>query len=50
MEKQGNNNENIWRKCLENMRNNQFAEVKNCLLELKKDFIGLNDRELKDKK
>ena len=50
MENQGNNNENIERKYLENMQNNQFLRVKNSLLELEKDFMKLTDRELKDRK
>ena len=32
------------------MQNYQFLKVKNSLLELKEDFIGLKDRELKDRK
>ena len=31
------------------MLNNQFLTVKNSLLELEKDFIELNDKELKDR-
>ena len=31
------------------MQNNQYLKVKNSLLELKKDFIELKDRELKDR-
>ena len=42
-------NENIERKYLENMRNNQFLKVKNSLLELEKDFTEWKDRELKDR-
>ena len=36
-------------KYLKNMLNNQFLTVKNSLLELEKDFIELNDIELKDR-
>ena len=35
-------------KYLKNMLNNQFLMVKNSLLELEKDFVELNDIELKD--
>ena len=35
-------------KYLKNMLNNQFLTVKNSLLELEKDFVELNDIELKD--
>ena len=31
------------------MQKNQFSKVKNCLLELEKDFIELKDVELKDR-
>ena len=31
------------------MQNNQFLKVKNSVLELKKDFMELKDRELKDR-
>ena len=41
--------ENIERKYLNKMRENQFLKVKNSLLELEKDFIELKDRELKDR-
>ena len=41
------NNKNIERKCLENIRKNQFLKVNNSVLELEKDFIELKDRELK---
>ena len=34
-------NENIERKFLKNMRENQFLKIKNSLLELEKDFIEL---------
>ena len=43
MKKQGFENENIERKNLENMWNNQFLLVKNSLLELGKDFMELKD-------
>ena len=41
-------NENIERKTLKNMLNNQFLIVKNSLLRLEKDFIESKDRELND--
>ena len=50
MENQDYKDKNVERKYLENMQNNQFLKVKNSLLELKEDFIGLKDRELKDRK
>ena len=34
---------------LKNTLSNQFLKVKNSLLELEKDFIELNDIELKDR-
>ena len=37
-------NENIERKYLENMQNNQFLKVQNSLLELEKDFKELKDK------
>ena len=43
-------NKNIERRYLENMRNYQLLKIKNSLLELEKDFIGLKNRELKDRK
>ena len=43
-------NENIERNYLENMRNNQFLQVKTSLLELEKDFMEFKDRERKDRK
>ena len=43
-------NENIERKYLKNMQKNQFIKVKNSLLELEKNFVEFNDRELKDRK
>ena len=49
MENQNYKNENIERKYLNNMRNNQCLNVKNSLLELEKDVIELKDRELKDR-
>ena len=50
MENQEFKNENIERKYLENMQNNQLLRVKNSLLELKKDFMEMKDIELKDRK
>ena len=50
MENLGYKNENSEGKYLENMRNYQLLKVKNSLLELKKDFMELKDRELKDRK
>ena len=35
---------------LRNMQNYQFIKVKTSLLELGKDFMGLKDSELKDRK
>ena len=46
MENLNYKNENIERKCLNNMWKNQFLKVKNSLLELPKDFTELKDREL----
>ena len=43
-------NKNIERRYLENTRNYQLLKIKNSLLELEKDFIGLMNRELKDRK
>ena len=43
-------NKNIERRYLENMRNYQLLKIKNSLLELEKDFIGLKNTELKDRK
>ena len=40
---------NIEKKFLNKMRENQFLMVKNSVLELKKDFIGLKGRESKDR-
>ena len=42
-------NENIERKYLNRMQENQFLKVKYSLLELEKDFIELKDKELKDR-
>ena len=42
-------NENIKRKYLKEMWENQFLKVKNSLLELQKSFIELKDRCLKDR-
>ena len=39
-----------WDKKLNNMRKNQFLNIKNSLLELEKDFIELKDREVKIKR
>ena len=44
MKNQGYENENIERKDLENMRYNQFLQVKNSLSELGKDFMELKDK------
>ena len=49
MQNQDYTEKNIEKKYLENMHNYQFLKVKNSLLELENDFIGLKDRELKDK-
>ena len=49
MENQGNNNENIESKYLQNMQNKTYLKIKKSFLELEKDFIGLNGRELKDR-
>ena len=49
MEKVDYKNENVERKYLKDMRNNQFLKVKNSLLELEKDFVKLKDRELNDR-
>ena len=50
MENQDYKDKNIEKKYLENTQNYQFLKVKNSLLELENDFIGLKDRELKDRK
>ena len=49
MENQVNNNENIESKYLQNMQNKTYLKIKKSFLELEKDFIGLNGRELKDR-
>ena len=49
MEDLNSRNEYIERKCLKNLRKNQFLKVKNSLLEFEKDFIELKDRKLKDR-
>ena len=41
MENQDYKNENIERKYLKNMQNNQFSMVKNSLLELETDFMRI---------
>ena len=43
-------NENIERKYLKIIKKKQFLKVKNSLSELEKDFIELNDRELKERR
>ena len=50
LEHQDFKNENIEKKYIENMQNNQFLRVKNSLLELEKDFMEMKDIELKDRK
>ena len=42
-------NENVERKYLKNIQNNQFLKVKNSLLELEKYFMELKDIELKER-
>ena len=42
-------NENVERKYLKNIQNNQFLKVKKSLLELEKYFMELKDIELKDR-
>ena len=42
-------NENIKTKYINNAQRNRFLKLKNSLLELENDFIGLKDEELKDK-
>ena len=49
MENVNPKNENIERKYLNRMQENQFLKVKHSLLELEKDFTELKDRQLKDK-
>ena len=41
MENRGYKNEDVERKYLRNMQNNQFLRVKNSLLEVEKRFYGL---------
>ena len=43
MENLNYKNDNIERKYLHKMQENQFLKVTNSLLELEKDFIELND-------
>ena len=43
-------NENVERKYLKNIQNNQFLKVKNSLLELEKYFMELKDRQEKIKR
>ena len=50
MENPNYRKENIERKYLNKMPENQFLKVKNSLLDLEKDFIELKNRELKDNK
>ena len=49
MENLDHKNENVERKYLKNIQNNQFLKVKNSLLELEKYFMELKDIELKDR-
>ena len=49
MENPNYKNKNIEKKYLNNMQKSQFLKVKNNLVELEKRFIGLIDRELKDR-
>ena len=49
MENTNYKNKDVGKKCLKIMQKNQFSKVKNCLLELEKDFIELKDVELKDR-
>ena len=41
-------NENIETKTLNTTQRNRFLKVRNSLVELEHDFIGLKDRELQD--
>ena len=50
MENQEYRNENIEKKYLENMQNNQFLRVKNSLSGLENFFTELKDTEFKDRK
>ena len=49
MENRSYKNENIERKLLNIMQNNEFWKVKKGLLELEKSFIDLKDIKLKDR-
>ena len=49
MEHPNYNNENVQIKYLNNMRKNQFLIFKNSVLELRKYFIVLKDKELNDR-
>ena len=49
MENPNHKNKNIERKYLKNTQKNQFLKANNSLLELKKHFIELKSRELKDR-
>ena len=49
MENRSYKNENIERKLLNIMQNNEFWKVKKGLLELEKNFIDLKDIKLKDR-
>ena len=49
MENPNHKNKNIERKYLKNTQKNQFLKENNSLLELKKHFIELKSRELKDR-
>ena len=44
MENSNYENENIETKYLNNMQENQFLKIKNCLLELETSLIELKDR------
>ena len=49
MEKLNYKKENIERKYLNEMQENQLLKIKNSLLELEKAFAKLKDKELKDR-
>ena len=49
MEHPNYNNENVKIKYFNNMRKNQFLIFKNSVLELRKYFIVLKDKELNDR-
>ena len=49
MEKLNYKKENIERKYLNEMQENQLLKIKNSLLELEKAFVKLKDKELKDR-